>query len=443
VSRFRNTADYVTSVLRRCGEPTNGNSSFIDEALEYLNKVNHIVTAGGNIFSVEVDDTWQWARARQPMVMQLQAPYTTGSISLTNGSESGVFSTAPAFSVEGWHFQVRQNSLSPQGDREIYKIVSHTAGSPNFEFDTGYLGGTGAGLNFNCFKIDYEIVPEYIYVDATNNKIDFLETTASPLAATLTHGSYTVSAYATHVAARLSAAGASTYTGAYNTTTRKFSITSNLTGGGGLFSLLGATGTNLGSSALPTLGFDDLDYVTGATQNSTYILGGISRMVEPFRVFKTWNSTIDAVDNLKMSDEYPLSDTRMGIPTKFTRLNEDKDGRIWVRFNKYPQNATKIEVEYVPVPRDLQNNAASIPLLPRKYSDVLEYGAASLLLLDKEDTKASVYEGLAGRQLKAMQANNRSELYKAGRNFGELVPREDLSYDRRVKLRYGYTTEDN
>jgi hypothetical protein len=84
-----------------------------------------------------------------------------------------------------------------------------------------------------------------------------------------------------------------------------------------------------------------------------------------------------------------------------------------------------------------------VPLLPRKYSDILEYGAAALLLLDKEDTKSSVYEGLAGRQLKAMQENNKAELYKTGRNFGEVVPRSDLQSDRRQGLRYGYTADDN
>lgn len=443
MSNFRNTADYVTAVLRRAGEPTNGNSSYTADALEYLNKVNHIVTAGGNIFSTEVDDTWQWARSKQPMVLQLVAPYNTGTISLTQGSATGTFSTAPTFSVEGWHFQVRGNPASPEADREIYKITSHTAGNTSFQFDTGYVSATSSGINYNCFKLDYELVPEYIYVDSTNNKIDFLETAATPLVATLTHGSYTLSAYIAHVANRLNAAGASTYTGSYNTTTRKFSITSNLTGGGGLFRLLGATGTNLAFSALPSLGFDDLDTATAATQTSTYIIGGISRLVEPFRVFRTWDSTITAVDNVKMAEEYPLSDTRMGMPTKFTRLKEDHEGRIWVRFNKYVKELTKFEIEYVPVPRDLQNNTASVPLLPRKYADILEYGAASFILLDKEDSKAQVYEGLAKKQLEAMQANNRAELYKAGVNFGEIVPRIDLRYDRRQRLRYGYTADDN
>jgi hypothetical protein len=443
MSRSRTTADVLDSILRRAGEPTNGNSDREADALEYLDKVHKIVLKGGNVFGLDIDDTWPWARARLPLILELQPPFTSGSLTLTQGSSAGTLSAPPAYSLEGWHFQVRSNPYTVSGDREIYRITQHTASAAAFQFDSAYVGGTGSGVNFNCFKIDYEIAPDYIYVDSRTDKIDFFETTAVQLTATLTHGTYTPAAYAAQWVTQLNAAGASTYTGNYNADTRKLTFTSDLTGGGNQFGFLGATGTNQGRSALPPSGFDDLDTSSAASQVATYLLGGVARLVEPFRVFRTWDSTIDCVDGTKMAQEYPLTDTRMGLPTKFVRLHEDQDGRIWVRFNKYAQYLTKIEIEYVPVPRDLQDNAASRPLLPREYADVLEYGAASFVLLDKMDGKAASYEGLAAKQLEAMQRNNRSELYKAGRNFGEVVAREDLRYNRRQRLRYGYTADDD
>lgn len=442
MARFRNTADAVLAVLRRAGEPVNGNSDFTSDALEYIDKVHKIVIKGGNVFDLDVDDTWQWAKARQPMIIELPVPFTDGYMTLTAGLASGTLSAPPAYSLEGYHFQVKSNPATISGDREIYRITQHTASAGAFQFDSAYVGGSGSNVIFNCFKIDFELVPSYLYIDSTNDKIDFFETTAVQLTATLTHGTYTPATLAAEVATKLDAAGASVITASYSADTRKFTLTSNLSGGGNKFGLLGVTGTNQGRSTLPLLGFDDLDSASAANQVSAYVLGGIARLVEPLRVFRFWDSRIDCVDNIKMAEEYPLTDTRMGLPTKFARLQEDQDGRIWIRFNKYAQYATKIEIEYVPVPRDLQNNTVSKPLLPREYCDLLDYGAASFILIDKEDDKATAYVALAGKQLQAMMRNNRSELYKAGRNFGQIVARQDL-IDRRTRLRYGHTANDD
>lgn len=444
MSQFRTTADYVTAVLRRAGEPTNGNSSFTDDALTYLNKLHHIVLAGGSVFNTDVDDTWTWARARFPLILELLPAVTDGSVSLTQGSQSGTFSVAPTQSVQGWHIQAKSNPNTLSGDREYYKIIQHTANSTAFQIDSQYVGGTGSGIIYNCFKLDYELVPSYLYVDSTNDKINFFDLAVqTQLTATLTHGSYTPAELATHAAARITIPSAATWTGSYDDTTRKFTLTSDLSGGATRQGFLGASGTDQGRSALALLGFDDLDTAASNTAalTSAYILGGISRLIEPVRVFRTWDSTVDCVDNIKMAEEYPLTDTRMGLPTKFARMWEDGAGRIVVRFNKYPQYLTKLEFEYVGIPRDLQNNAASLPLIPRKYSDLLEYGAASFISMDKEDDKAVAFAQLAGKQLEAMQRNNRAELYKAGKNFGEMVPRLDMTYNRRQRLRYGYTAD--
>jgi len=111
---------------------------------------------------------------------------------------------------------------------------------------------------------------------------------------------------------------------------------------------------------------------------------------------------------------------------------------VTVRFDKYPKDKTRIEVEYIPVPRDIKDNSSSIPLIPRKYSEVLEYGTAYYLLIDKEDGKAQQFGALAKAKLQAMRRHNRAELERTSADFGEITPRADLMPSgSRKRLLYG------
>lgn len=435
MAQYRTSADYVDAILNRAGETANGNSDYEADALDALNKVHQAVISGGNIFDMDVNDTWVWAKSKRPMVLELQPKIIDGSISLALGSEVGTFSVAPTSSLAGWFIKVI-------GDKETYRVASHAANSTAFELDGAYVGTTNAAATYETYKLDYELVPSYLIVSSTNNSLDFAQTSGTVttnFTATLTAGSYTPAQLATHVATQLGAAGTATYSGAYSTDTTKFTLTAS---GGKTFGFLGASGTSSQTSALPLLGFDDADLTAAAAQTSVYVLGGIARLVEPFRRYQIWDARITSVDNITMAESYPLTDVRMGLPTRFTKMSEDKDGRIVVRFNKYPEAKTRIEIEHVPVPRDLFDNALSIPLVPRKNQDILVYGAAAYLLIDKDDSKAATYMSIAQKELQAMMKNNRSELFKSGRNFGEIVPRKDLVGGILIRRRYGYTADD-
>ena len=104
MAQFRTTADLLDEVLQKAGEPTNGNSPYESIALTYINKVHQAVVGGGNIFSVKVDEAWTWARAKNPVVMELQPAITFGTVSVTANDVNITFSDAPAISVAGWHF---------------------------------------------------------------------------------------------------------------------------------------------------------------------------------------------------------------------------------------------------------------------------------------------------------------------------------------------------
>jgi hypothetical protein len=424
-------------VLNRAGETTSGTSPYEADALTYLNKIHHGLVAGGLVFDVNVDDAWPWARAKYPYVLELQAPITTGTVTFTNGSDAVVFTSGPAVSVAGWFIRI-------SGESTVYRIASHTAAATAADIDAFYVGTTGS-KSYTLFKLDYDLVPTHLYIEAgLNDRLDFIRTGSTEATASLTAGAYTPSALATHVAAAITSAagGASTYGCTYSALTRKFTLTSD-TDTTDVFKFKCATGTNVARSAWPILGFDYTDDTASADSHvSTYIVGGVSRVVAPIRAYRAgyWTKDIEGLDARLMQEDYPLWICGEKTPTHFCILRETADGAVVLRFDSYPSTAMKVEVEVCEVPLDLKDNAASIPKVPRKFADILEYGAAHFILTDKEDDKAATYAQFAAAQLKLMQNQFRSTLKRTDPNFGRTIPRGDMA-SRPRRLRYGYTAD--
>lgn len=432
MAQFRTTADLVDSVLRRSGELTDGTSRFESQALDYLNKLHHKVITGGSAFNLTINESWIWAKNPWPIILELQPKYNTGTVTLTLGSEAGTFSAAPAVSLEGWYFKIADND-------EYFKIAQHTAASTAFELDAAYTITGGAGLSFEAYKLEYKIVPDFLVIDSSNNKIDFVEAGTTEITATLAAGVYSPADLATQVATQLNVTGGTpAYTCTYSALTRKFTLGSDRASSA-VFLLYGA-GTNAQFSALKTLGFDYANQTNAASHTSTYPLGMVSSLLSPMTVYRKQESgQITGITESELLQDYPLNQLAQGIPTRFSLIREERDGLLTVRFNKYPDVKTRIEIPHIPVPFDLKDNTASVALIPRKFADVLEYGAAHFVLMDKNDTKAKGYFDLTGAELQAMVNQNRMELTKIGPQFGELTPRREQTNLPR-KLNYGYTS---
>jgi len=430
VAQFRNTADIISEILQKSGEPTNGNSPFQSIALTYANKVHHAIVGGGNIFNINVDEPWVWARSHAPIVVELQPAYTSGYATVLAGSTNISFSVAPSISLEGWHFQL--NGMST-----VYKITQHTAAGNTAQIDSSFVDTTGV-FTFRAFLLDYPIFPAYLYVDNTNDRFDFLEggTAATVLSAQVPHGSYTPTLLASALPALLTSTGTASYTGSYDTVANTFNLSSSV-----VWSMLGATGPSTKRSALHTLGFDTLDATGAQTYTSTYQPNQVARLIEPFKMFMT-NWTKDhfcySTDPIRMQEDYPVSRIVERFPDRFCRISEDRNGIIWVRFNAYPKQVTKLQIDWIPQPRDLQNNTASSVRIPRGDIDVLIHGASAFVLLDKEDSKYSSMVELTKTHLEAMKKKNHSLLFRTGQEFGQIVPRSDLNREVR-HLNYGYT----
>lgn len=420
MAQFRTTADILDLALANAGEVTNGNSSYETQLLNYLNRVHMAIVSGGTIplgkdATVEIDEVWPWAKAKRPLILELQPKQNTGTVTLTLGSEAGTFSSAPTPSLAGWY-------ITLSGREGVFRIASHTAGATAFELDAAYTDTTGSGLSFEAYKLDYDLIPDYLVIDSTNNKLEFQESAGTNLTATLTAGSYTPSALATEVQTQMNTTGGTpVYTVSYSAVTRKFTIASDR-GGGSVFVLQG-TGSNSAISAHKLLGFDDEATTNAASVVSTYALGGIARLIEPFKCHSRHIAGTDAESFMR---DYPLASIAEGDPDRFTVIQEDSDGFVKVRFNRFVSEKTRIEIDHVPVPRDLKDSSASIPLVPRKHSDVLEDAGTFYLMLCKSDDRAQVYANLMQGKLKAMIAQHRGSLARSGEHFGQLIARRDL-----------------
>lgn len=102
----------------------------------------------------------------------------------------------------------------------------------------------------------------YFVIDATNNKIDFKETSLGPeITATLAVGNYSTSDLITEIESKMTAASlnARTYSVTHSNTTGKWTIA-----GSTFLSLLWSSGTNTATSVGPTLGYAVSDQ-TGLT----------------------------------------------------------------------------------------------------------------------------------------------------------------------------------
>lgn len=153
-------------------------------------------------------------------------------------------------------------------------------------FDIGTLSWSSQHSNFPAINVRHRHHsrvwrPKYgagsgwgtfVIAAGVNDKIDFEETVAIPLVATLTAGIYDADTLATEIQTRLIAAGASTYTIEYLDGNNKFKLTSNGAGGGGIFNLLWNSGANSATSVGSTIGFNIASDDTGSlTYTADYI----------------------------------------------------------------------------------------------------------------------------------------------------------------------------
>lgn len=163
---------------------------------------------------------------------------------------------------------------------------------------------------------------------------------------------------------------------------------------------------------------------------------GITRLVEPFRIFalQTWDSDHDGKVQGLSSDQlhrrfplYLFGLMPFRAPTHFATISETNNSPT-VRFNTCVDTPTRIEYEYIPIPADLTLVNPSIdplPLIPREHRSVLSFGAAYWLMVDKEDSRADLYQRYTQAKIQAMLMERRREFDDQTADFAKLNPRQD------------------
>lgn len=176
-----------------------------------------------------------------------------------------------------------------------------------------------------------------------------------------------------------------------------------------------------------------------------YNLGdGILRLLEPWRVYDVADGSywigdsrgkIFVMETKRFREEYPLQYALEGIPDKYTIIYRD-DIEFLVEFNRSPGKQVKIDCDYIPFPDDLIDSDESIPVIPREYIDILEFGTAFYLLQDKHDDKADRFFNLARTALHKMLQGERRQVTHGSENKGRLIPRQD---QRNTRARFFFT----
>ena len=147
MSQFTTTNDLIEDVLWRAFEQTDGSSQYAPAALRYLNRAYRSLWMGGGEFMPGMPTNWWWMRAQGQII--LEPPYTTGTVTVTNGSDVASLSDAPSYSLQGYHLLVSSATA-------VYIITDHAASDVGLVLDSVFVG-EDASLEFVAAKIDYDL----------------------------------------------------------------------------------------------------------------------------------------------------------------------------------------------------------------------------------------------------------------------------------------------
>lgn len=146
MAQARSTKDLIKLALQHAGELNDGTSEFHQLALTYINRIYKDLFSGSNPLNTDIGERWVWARERIAKSLILEPEYTTGTVSLTNGSTAGTFSTPPSFSAADRYLKIESRPT-------YYRILTHVASASAFTIDANYVEVTGGTLAFKAIPI--------------------------------------------------------------------------------------------------------------------------------------------------------------------------------------------------------------------------------------------------------------------------------------------------
>lgn len=153
---YNTTKDILDAALFDASERDDGSSDYAGNALRYLNQTYFDILNSSGVFFDGINPLkHDWPFLIKEGYIILEPRISIGTVSVTSGSSTVIFSNPPSFSVKGWNFKV-------YGNDEMFTISSHTAGSNTAILDSVYVGGDSSiSASYLLFKTDYDLPSDF------------------------------------------------------------------------------------------------------------------------------------------------------------------------------------------------------------------------------------------------------------------------------------------
>lgn len=153
-----------------------------------------------------------------------------------------------------------------------------------------------------------------------------------------------------------------------------------------------------------------------------YQLPPVVQVLASPMVVHAYGDRIYGVSPERMDELYPIPRLVPGVPQAFALESE-----TLVRFSHGGRNdgqTLRVEYRYRPMVADLQDNIASIPLVPAQWMHVLSDMALVYIFLDKNDDRSNAAALGARTVLAGMLKENRRRGVKVDQWSGHIFPRQ-------------------
>lgn len=390
---IQSTSVLKNNALFRAGELVDGTSSYDSKALEYMNQIYRAILAGGNEFDLELGSPWSWARSVQPGTIVLQ-PKVNVVANLTNGSSTVTLSAGVSPSMTGQWFKV-------VGRSEIFRITAHTSGASSLTIDTAYTEETGTNLSSEIHIIEYDLpgsIERLIAPMVVNRQQNF----EAPLDGLI----YQVDLANINLNFPLKFLP--------EEIPQQFAVVSKDQFGSMRVRFNASVGsqTRVSFDYIPVyseLYEAILENETSAVNVSTNTF----TTVEPHGLSNGTKVVLDPIQNSSLPSSLVIDQIYYVInaASKTFQISSTLGGAAQA-FGTVGSGTLSI---------------STIPIIPPAFSHVLEYGASTYLMIDKNDSRSEAFAGLTKAKMAAMiSANDREMAQASGGRVGQMIPRLDM-----------------
>lgn len=153
MSNLTTNHDIINDALFRAGEPVDSSSDFYVQAVSDYNRVHQSMCSGGSELLPDANENWWWMRKASPGVITLQ-PSFNGTAAVVNNSANVTLSATYATSLAKAFF------YAPNSGGDIYRVLSHVAGTAAVVLDSVWTDVTNAALTVRAVQLEYDLASD-------------------------------------------------------------------------------------------------------------------------------------------------------------------------------------------------------------------------------------------------------------------------------------------